>query len=217
MDSDTGPETHFVHNLRTPDPFAPQRRLWPTLVNALLATALFRCWHILLFFAAWSTLGTVLGFVISYRTTSSFERYNEGRRYWSQIVLSSRTFARLVWFHVPDTMAIGSNSMPADEKKARIIVEKKTVLNLLEAFGVAVKHYLRGEEGIYYVDLYHLVKFLPAYSLPAGIPSMVDLASQDLPSSDGPQSPTMPSRQRRPSNTSRATRSSSISYMNLRA
>lgn len=48
-----------------------------------------------------SRLGTVLGFVISYRTTASFERYNEGRRYWSQIILASRTFARTVWFHVP--------------------------------------------------------------------------------------------------------------------
>lgn len=47
------------------------------------------------------SLGTVLGFVISYRTTSSFERYNEGRRYWSQIVFSTRTLARLIWFHVP--------------------------------------------------------------------------------------------------------------------
>ncbi len=34
---------------------------------------------------------------------------------------------------------------------------------------MAVKHYLRGEEGINYVDLYHLVKFLPSYSFPAGI------------------------------------------------
>lgn len=47
------------------------------------------------------SIGTVLGFVISYRTTSSFERYNEGRKYWSQIILSSRTLARAIWFHVP--------------------------------------------------------------------------------------------------------------------
>jgi putative membrane protein len=36
---------------------------------------------------------------------------------------------------------------------------------------VAVKHYLRGEEDIYYVDLFHLTKFLPAYGLPAGRPT----------------------------------------------
>ena len=34
---------------------------------------------------------------------------------------------------------------------------------------VSVKHYLRGEEGINYVDLYHLVKFLPTYPFPEGI------------------------------------------------
>jgi len=44
------------------------------------------------------------------------------------------------------------------------------VLNLVEGFSVSVKHYLRGEEGIRYEDLYHLTKYLPAYSLPAGKP-----------------------------------------------
>lgn len=34
---------------------------------------------------------------------------------------------------------------------------------------MAVKHYLRGEEGIEYEDLYHFVKFLPSYVFPAGI------------------------------------------------
>lgn len=32
-----------------------------------------------------------------------------------------------------------------------------------------MKHYLRGEEGINYEDLYHLVKFLPSYAFPAGV------------------------------------------------
>lgn len=35
-------------------------------------------------------------------------------------------------------------------------------------YSVALKHYLRGEEGCYYEDLYPLVKFLPQYALPAG-------------------------------------------------
>jgi putative membrane protein len=41
---------------------------------------------------------------------------------------------------------------------------------------VAIKHYLRGEEGIHYVDLYHLVKFLPQYWLPPTIPSPKDIS-----------------------------------------
>ena len=74
--------------------------------------------------------------------------------------------ARLIWFHVPgafllftsiqsrhhltfvaDTMDMGPDMSP-DEVKARVLIEKKTVLNLLDAFAVAIKHYLRGEEGM---------------------------------------------------------------------
>ncbi len=128
-----------------PDPFRHDKSFSSTFWNAILATALFRCWHILIFFGIWSTaisvishtikdlgiastlltvfvtmlfffvamtlmylvarsIGTVLGFVISYRTTSSFERYNEGRKYWSQIVYATRTISRLIWFHVPGTL-----------------------------------------------------------------------------------------------------------------
>ncbi|KAG9219911.1 hypothetical protein CCMSSC00406_0009514 [Pleurotus cornucopiae] len=65
----------------------------------------------------------------------------------------------------------------ADEEKARSTIEKKTAINLVEAFAVAIKHYLRNEDGIYYRDLYYLVKFLPEYALPAGRPSETDLSS----------------------------------------
>ncbi|EAU89262.2 hypothetical protein CC1G_03527 [Coprinopsis cinerea okayama7 len=193
-------DTVFSHKgFRVPDPFAPREKPGSSFVHAVLATALFRCWHILVFFGAWSTLitvlnhqghplriettlltvlGTVLGFVISYRTTSSFERYNEGRRLWSQIIFASRNFARLVWFFVPDEA--GETPEHAQELKARSLVEKKTVINLLEAFAVATKHYLRAEDGIYYEDLYHLVKFLPAYALPPGRPSYSDNIQVDL-------------------------------------
>lgn len=40
-----------------------------------------------------------------------------------------------------------NSEMTEKEIKARVLIEKKTVLNLIDAFGVAVKHYLRGEEG----------------------------------------------------------------------
>ena len=44
-------------------------------------------------------------------------------------------------------MEMGSD-MPEDEVKARVLIEKKTVLNLVDAFCVSIKHYLRGEEGM---------------------------------------------------------------------
>ncbi|KAF9450845.1 UPF0187-domain-containing protein [Macrolepiota fuliginosa MF-IS2] len=181
---------------RGPDPFAPRQSVGAEFVNALLATALFRCWHIIVAFAGWSTLitvlndrghmlnidsalltavGTVLGFVITYRTTSSFQCYSDGRMLWSSIIFGSRNFARMVWFHVPDSEPVEGESL--EQIKAKTLVEKKTVINLLEAYAVAVKHYLRGEDSIYYEDLYHHVKFLPAYTLPAGRPSMADHGS----------------------------------------
>jgi hypothetical protein len=71
----------------------------------------------------------------------------------------------LIWFHVPgaffihldtgetlfdfvtETMEMGSG-MSEDEVKTRVLIEKKTVLNLIDAFSVSIKHYLRGEEGV---------------------------------------------------------------------
>lgn len=83
----------------------------------------------------------------------------------------------------------GATASP-EEREARGLIEKKTVLNLIEAFSVAIKHYLRGEEGIFYEDLYHLVKFLPPYALPAGLPSAVDLSEMPVNrSSDGTRHP----------------------------
>ena len=74
--------------------------------------------------------------------------------------------------------------MDSNENKARVLIEKKTAINLLEAFAIAVKHYLRGEDGIFYEDLYHLVKFLPPYALPYGMPSAIDIS--DAPSQRSP-------------------------------
>ena len=37
-----------------------------------------------------------------------------------------------------------------EERRVRVLVEKKTVLNLVDAFCVSVKHYLRGESGMIY-------------------------------------------------------------------
>lgn len=44
-------------------------------------------------------------------------------------------------------MDMGPN-VPEEEKRVRVLIEKKTVLNLVDAFCVAVKHYLRGESGM---------------------------------------------------------------------
>ncbi|KAG8997974.1 hypothetical protein FRB94_007277 [Tulasnella sp. JGI-2019a] len=204
----------YYVNRATIDPFRFDDDPRSNLVNSLLATALCRCFHLIIFFTLWAVgvimfnafehageqqplsnaqivlgitqtpiggrlafssttltmFGTILGFVIAHRTASSFERYNEGRKYWSAIVFGSRLLARTIWFHIPNELPLAP---PSDQKspkgcadyRMRTIIEKKSAINLIEAFAVSVKHYLRGEESIYYTDLYHLVKHLPSYAL----------------------------------------------------
>ncbi|KAI0937620.1 hypothetical protein AcW1_001543 [Taiwanofungus camphoratus] len=106
-----------------------------------------------------TVLGTVLGLVISFRTSSAYERYTQGRQLWTDIAFTSRTLAQLIWIHVPSERA----DKDTQERKWTLsaVIEKKSMINLVQAFSVSVKHLLRGEGGVYYEDLYPLVCFLP--------------------------------------------------------
>lgn len=98
---------------------------------------------------------------------------------WSQIILTSRNWARLVWVHCtyllsahnpchgppglyrnpgPDSLSatppVETEERELDRTKAEI--EKATIVRMALAFSVAVKHYLRGEEGMYAVFLWQL-------------------------------------------------------------
>ncbi|KAH9444638.1 hypothetical protein MJO28_013328 [Puccinia striiformis f. sp. tritici] len=118
-----------------------------------------------------TVLGTVIGFVLSYRTSSAYERYTEGRKQWSTIVHTSRTLACLIWSHCNYPLRLPTASQPATElERLRGIIERKTFINLVEGFAVSLKHYLRGEHGIYYEDLYHLACYLPKYHFPTSLP-----------------------------------------------
>lgn len=88
--------------------------------------------------------------LITSRTSSAYERYSDGRRNWTTIHLAARNWARTVWLHCPDTLSAQPPTDPEERAldMAKAIVEKKTVIQLALAFAVAVKHYLRGEEGM---------------------------------------------------------------------
>ncbi|RDB27526.1 hypothetical protein Hypma_003834 [Hypsizygus marmoreus] len=109
-----------------------------------------------------TVLGTVLGLVISFRTSSAYERYQDGRKMWTNITIASRNLAQMVWVHVPNQK--GSDGATKDIKTLQGVIEKKTMINLIQAFSVSVKHFLRGEPGVYYQDLYPLICFLPRYA-----------------------------------------------------
>lgn len=111
-----------------------------------------------------TVLGTVLGLVISFRTSSAYERYQDGRKMWTNIHVASRNLALMLWVHVPSERNI--QGLSKDQATLRGVIEKKTMINMIQAFSVSVKHFLRGEPGVYYQDLYPLICFLPRYANP---------------------------------------------------
>ncbi|KAG6907924.1 hypothetical protein DXG01_006854 [Tephrocybe rancida] len=111
-----------------------------------------------------TVLGVVIGFVISYRASSGYDRYWLGRTCWSDVMRTSRTMGRLIWFHVPPRLSAktvkeveAGKAERSPQEMGKVMNEKRMALDLVEGFVVALKHHIRGELGIYYEDLYHLV------------------------------------------------------------
>ncbi|KAJ3891729.1 Bestrophin, RFP-TM, chloride channel-domain-containing protein [Lentinula edodes] len=112
-----------------------------------------------------TVLGVVLGFVLSYRAMSGYDRYWQGRTAWSDVIQHSRSLGRLIWYHVPprltprtaEEISTGLMNRTSSEL-VRVMAEKRMALDLILGFAVALKHHLRGEVGIYYEDLYSLVR-----------------------------------------------------------
>ena len=46
-----------------------------------------------------TVLGFLVGLALSFRSTTAYERYNEGRKYWSQLTLTTQNLARVIWVH----------------------------------------------------------------------------------------------------------------------
>ncbi|EEU37532.1 uncharacterized protein NECHADRAFT_64395 [Fusarium vanettenii 77-13-4] len=154
---------HLFH--RTPEPddsyFTGPRNLqshskWP-LVMQLHGSIIPKLMVPLLLIAAWSTLITVismrvkpinvnsvlltiLGFVVglclSFRGSTAYERYAEGRRYWGSLTLASQTLGRIFWIHTVE---------PAGQDSREILLKKIGAMNLIVAFAMALKHQLRFE------------------------------------------------------------------------
>ncbi|KAJ3278490.1 hypothetical protein HK104_002291, partial [Borealophlyctis nickersoniae] len=95
-------------------------------------------------------LGVVMGLLLVFRTNTAYDRFWEGRRIWGTLLTHVRNLARVVWISVT----------PKNEQQAN---ERRGCMQLLLAFTVATKHYLRGEEGHRYEDLHHLVAHLPDF------------------------------------------------------
>ena len=119
--------------------------VYPLVVNTVLLTV----------------LGLIVGLAISFRTSSGYERYIEGRKYWAQLSQAARDLGRHLWVHVRERADAGEATAKHD------LLGKLTALNLIVAFAVALKHKLRFEPYAHYPDLEHRVRHLDSFAAAA--------------------------------------------------
>jgi ion channel-forming bestrophin family protein len=105
-----------------------------------------------------TVLGFVVGLALSFRSSTAYERYTEGRKYWAQLLLTSRILARLIWIHTKERHAQSPELGKSD------LLAKLTALNLINAFAVSLKHRLRFEPSVEYPDLQQYVAHLQTFA-----------------------------------------------------
>jgi hypothetical protein len=49
-----------------------------------------------------TVLGFLVGLALSFRSTTAYERYNEGRKYWAQLTFTTQNLARVIWVHAKE-------------------------------------------------------------------------------------------------------------------
>ena len=92
---------------------------------------------------------------LSFRSSTAYERYAEGRKAWAQLVMVSQNLGRVFWIHAKDMK---------DKDPRESLLQKMSAMNMIVAFSVALKHSLRFEPYSGYDDLQHLVGHLNTFS-----------------------------------------------------
>ncbi|KAK2801709.1 hypothetical protein FQN50_007624 [Emmonsiellopsis sp. PD_5] len=113
-----------------------------------------------------TVLGFVVGLALSLRSSTAYERYAEGRKYWATLMQASRTLARIIWIH--------SEEREGEEGKDDLL-GKLTGINLVVAFSIALKHKLRFEPDFHYEDLAGLIAHLDTFAKAAHEPNAAGL------------------------------------------
>lgn len=92
----------------------------------------------------------MVGLCLSFRGSTAYERYNEGRKYWAQLSSILSCFARLVWINVDER----------PESATEDLLAKISFCNMLVSLAVALKHRMRFEPFTHYDDLSPRVQHL---------------------------------------------------------
>lgn len=98
-----------------------------------------------------TVLGFVVGLSLSFRNSTAYERYSEGRKYWSQLASVTQSLARLVWVHTSER----------EGHETEDLLAKITFCNMLVTLSIALKHRLRFEPFTHYDDLHSRIEHIP--------------------------------------------------------
>ncbi|TAQ90777.1 hypothetical protein B7494_g945 [Chlorociboria aeruginascens] len=112
-----------------------------------------------------TVLGFVVGLALSFKSSTAYERYSEGRRAWATLSVQSRNLARMIWMHIEEREG---------EEGKDDLLGKLTGINLVLAFAVALKHKLRFEPYAHYPDINSLVSHLDTFAKAAYSPEVVE-------------------------------------------
>ncbi|CAI7678629.1 unnamed protein product [Penicillium pancosmium] len=104
-----------------------------------------------------TVLGFLVGLSLSFRGSTAYERWADGRKYWASLIQTSRNLARIIWVHIDEREEEGNVDL----------LRKLSALNLILAFAVALKHKLRFEPDVAYEDLAGLIGHLDTFALDA--------------------------------------------------
>jgi hypothetical protein len=107
-----------------------------------------------------TVLGLFVGFALSFRNSTAYSRYDEGRRAWSNLSTTTINLARVIWIHCRER--------EGDQGKADLL-GKITCLNMLAALPVALKHRVKFEPYIDYDDMRGYVDYLDTYAREANV------------------------------------------------
>lgn len=125
--------------------------LWSTAITAITM----KVWNLGVNSVLLTITGFVVGLGLSFRNSTAYERYAEGRKYWAALVLSSQVLGRVFWIHSTDR---------ADMDPREATLKKLSSMNLLVAFAVSLQHSLRFEPYTAYPDLQNLVGHLNTFA-----------------------------------------------------
>ncbi|KAI0713380.1 Bestrophin, RFP-TM, chloride channel-domain-containing protein [Earliella scabrosa] len=135
------------------------RIIGPVLTVTLFASAAAYAWSrgidISLTNSVVPLLSVVVGLILVFRNGTSYDRYYEGRKDFGTLTSQIRNLSRLIWINVsvPAQDDASRSKFPnATLTPAKLRRRKVDAIKLCLCFSYAVKHYLRGEDGLDWED-----------------------------------------------------------------